>query len=111
VFWYSIFAVLIYVGFHYAVATLLSTILGVLFNFKKVGVLVFKNGKGKLIVKFIAVYAVMYCLNIMLLKIFSLWDVNIYVAGLALLFPIAVTAFLLNKHVVFNEKAVDLSIR
>lgn len=110
-FGYSVFAVLIYSGFHYTVANLLSTILGVLFNFKTIGMLVFKNTRGYLILRFVAVYAVIYCLNIAFLKILSMMNVNMYVAGLVILFPMACTAFVLNKHFVFHEKTVDVSIR
>ena len=110
-FGYAIFAAFIFIGFHYTIATLLSTVLGVLFNFKTLGIMVFKNTKGHLITKFIAVYAVIYCLNIAFLKILSSWNFNLYIAGLVLLFPMAVTAYLLNKHFVFHEKAIDFSIR
>jgi putative flippase GtrA len=110
-FGYSIFAVLIYFGFHYTIATLLSTVLGVLFNFRTIGTLVFKNSRGHLIVKFIAVYAIIYCLNIAFLKILNMWSFNMYIAGLVLLFPMAVTAYFLNKHFVFRERTIGYSIR
>ena len=43
VFGYSIFALFLFLGMHYAVATLFATILGILFNFKTTGVIVFNN--------------------------------------------------------------------
>jgi putative flippase GtrA len=110
-FGYTIFAFFLFLGFHYSIATLLSTVLGVLFNFKTIGILVFKNTKGNLIVKFVAVYSFIYFLNIVLLKILSSWSLNMYVAGLVLLFPMAITAYLLNKHFVFQERSLDFSTR
>lgn len=110
-FGYSIFAVLIFLGLHYTVAALLSTILGVLFNFKTIGSMVFKNSKSRLIIRFIAVYAVIYCLNVVFLKMLSLWNVNMYLAGLALLFPMAFVAFLMNKYFVFHEKAFNFTVQ
>ena len=55
-FGYGIFALLLFIGLHYAVASILATICGVLFNFKTTGTLVFNNNDNRLIFKFISVY-------------------------------------------------------
>lgn len=110
-FGYTIFAVFIFLGFHYIIATLISTVLGILFNFKTIGTLVFRNSKGHLIVRFIVVYAFIYCLNIAFLKILSLLSFNMYIAGLVLLLPMAVTAYVLNDHFVYRERALGYSVR
>ena len=52
-FGYLVFALLLFLGLHYTLAVILSTIAGVLFNFKTTGTLVFKNHNNKLIFKFV----------------------------------------------------------
>lgn len=102
-FGYSLYALLLYLQFHYAVASLMATIAGVLFNFKTTGVIVFKNNNNKLLFKFIAVYTVTYLLNIGFLKIFSSFNTNMYFAGAILILPMALIAFILQKKFVFGK--------
>jgi len=104
-FGYSIFATFIFIGFHYTIATLMATVIGILFNFKTTGTIVFKINKNSLIIKFVAVYSVIYVLNISCLKILSLYNVDIYIAGLLLIIPMAIITFLLHRHFVFNAKS------
>ena len=103
VFGYSLFALLIYLHLHYALASLLATILGVLFNFKTIGRIVFKSCNNALIKKFFGVYAFTYLLNIGGLRVFSLYHVNMYVAGLMLLVLITPVSFILNRNFVFKN--------
>lgn len=102
-FGYSIYAILIYLHLHYSLAALMATILGVLFNFKTTGRLVFKSKNNRLLFKFIGVYAIIYVINIASLKVFNFYRVDMYLAGAVLLLPIAVIAFILNKNFVFKE--------
>ncbi len=102
-FGYGIFALLIYLKFHYTIAVLISTVLGVLFNFKTIGKLVFKNNDNKLILRFIIVYFITYWINVFLIFIFKkIFYQNLYFAGFLSLIPVAVITFLLNKHFVFD---------
>jgi len=101
-FGYGIFALLIFLKFHYAVATLLATILGVLFNFKTTGRLVFESKDNRLIFKFIGVYAIIYAINTVSLGVFDFLKVNMYLAGAVLVLPMAMVAFVLNKSLVFK---------
>jgi putative flippase GtrA len=102
---YSLFALFIYFGLHYSMAVMFSTVLGVLFNFKSIGSLVFHSRNNQKIYKFIGVYVVIYLLNIVGLWIFSLFGVkNMYIAGLLLLPPLAIFSFLLNRKFVFFER-------
>ena len=103
VFGYSLFAVLIYLQLHYVLASLLATIAGVLFNFKTIGRVVFKSSDNTLIKRFFGVYAFAYFLNIGGLRLFSLYHVNMYVAGLMLLVLITPVSFLLNRNFVFKN--------
>lgn len=103
-FGYGIFALLIFLNLHYAMAVLLSTILGVLFNFKTTGNLVFENSNNRLIFKFVAVYAIIYFINVASLKVFKLYKIDMYTAGALLLLPMALVAFALNKKLVFRNQ-------
>lgn len=102
-FGYSCFALFIFIGIHYSLAVLFSTICGVLFNFKATGIIVFKNKSNKLIFRFVAVYGVVYIINVLFLKALISNNVNAYLAGGLLLFPIAVITFFLQKKLVFTE--------
>jgi putative flippase GtrA len=101
-FGYSLYALLLYFHLHYALASLLATIGGVLFNFKSTGVIVFKNHNNRLLFKFIGVYCVTYLINVGCLKIFASFNVNLYIAGAILILPVALIAFVLQKKFVFG---------
>ena len=65
-FGYFVFAIFIWCGLHYSVATFLSTVIGIVFNFFTTGRLVFKNSNNRLIFKFFAVYGITWLINVFL---------------------------------------------
>jgi putative flippase GtrA len=102
---YGLFALFIYLGLHYSLAVLFSTILGVLFNFKSIGRLVFNTSDNERIYHFIGVYMLLYLLNVSgLWGLSSIGIENMYVAGAILLVPLAIISFVLNKNFVFNQE-------
>lgn len=101
-FGYLVFAFLLFINLHYSLAVVLSTVMGILFNFKTTGKIVFYNNDNRLIVKFFMVYAVVCTLNIIFIKIFKNYAVSEYVAGFVLLVPMALIAYALNKTFVFK---------
>jgi len=101
---YGMFALFVYVGFHYAIASLLSTVLGVLFNFHSIGKLVFGRHDNRLIFRFVGVYIVIYLLNILLLYLLQQIGIDVYMAGFVALIPMAIISFVLNKYYVFGVK-------
>ena len=102
-FGYGLFAVLIFIGLPYVLATLLAHILGVLFNFKTYGVLVFKSKDNSRIFRFVGVYVLTYIINISLMFLFrKLWGLNDYEIGAILAIPMGLLGFVLNKRFVFN---------
>lgn len=103
-FGYSLFALFIYLDLYYPLAVLFSTILGVLFNFKTIGKLVFGSSDNGLIFRFILVYVITYLLNIYFLWLFKKFGFeNMYITGFVLLIPLAAVSFLLNKFFVFRR--------
>ena len=107
-FGYGVWALLMYIGLHYAIATVLSTILAILFNFKTTGVLVFQNKNNKLFWKFMQIYILTMCLSILGLKCAKIAGINLYLAGLFLTGIMAIISFLMQRYYVFkgnsNEK-------
>jgi len=101
-FGYACFAVFLYFGLHYTLALLLATILGVAFNFKSTGALVFGSHDNRLIFRFVASYAVVYAVNALGIKLMTQIGWPPYVGGAVMILPMAVLAFILNKRFVFN---------
>lgn len=104
IFGYSIFSLLVFLGLHYTLAIFLATCLGVLFNFKTIGSIVFKNSNHRLIFRFFGVYAIQYVVNVSLIKCLLLLSLNVYVAGAFSTLFCAIISYLLNKHFVFEAK-------
>lgn len=100
---YAMYAFFIFVGLHYAMAVLLATGLGVLFNFKTTGKIVFNNNDNKLFFKFVLGYVFLYFLNIALIRWLQLLSGDLYLVGLIAVVPLAMMAFLLNKYFVFGK--------
>jgi putative flippase GtrA len=103
-FGYLVFSVFILLQIHYAIASLLATIIGVLFNFFTTGKIVFRNNDPKLLIKFFGVYGIIYLINLLFLKIFDTYHVNMLIAGAILVFPVAILSYFLNKALVFRVK-------
>lgn len=107
-FGYGLFALLTYLGVPYPLALFFSTIMGILFNFKTIGVIVFKNHNNILIFKFLGVYGITYLCNLGGLALFKYFEISLYWGGAILLIPTALLAFMLNKIFVFNNSAKNV---
>jgi putative flippase GtrA len=103
-FGYSCYALFVYLGMPYPVALLLATCLGVLFNFKTTGKLVFASENNDYFLMFVMVYGVVYLFNMALIKFMELFTSNLYLAGFVAAIPAAMMAFVLNKYMVFRER-------
>ncbi len=100
---YLLYVFFVWVGCNYIFAPLFSTILGVLFNFKTIGVIVFKSHNNRLLGKFFGVYGMVYVCNVLGLKCLDKVGVtNMYIAGAILVLPLALLGFCLNKKWVFK---------
>jgi putative flippase GtrA len=104
VFGYSLFALFIYSGLHYALASFIGTVLGVLFNFFTTGRIVFKNLDKRRLPWFFGVYGITYVLGIMGLGLLDAWGIDMYRAGLVMIPPSAVVSYILNRQFVFGGK-------
>ena len=100
-FGYSVFALLVWLGAPYQLATAISTLAGIAFNFQTTGRLVFSGAPWPRLIRFAAVYALIYLLNISGIALLLRLDVNVYVAYALLIPPLAVLTYLLHKKFVF----------
>ena len=104
---YALFAFFVFLGFGDILAPLFANFLGVLFNFKSYGYLVFKNKDNRLIFKFFAVYAIVYISNVLGLVLFAKAGLeNRYLSGLILVIPLALLAYYLNSTYVFKQRGI-----
>ncbi len=104
VFSYLIYAFFIFIGLGYACSLLFATIAGILFNFKTIGILVFKNNQSKLIFKFILNYVILYLFSLILFKLlFGLITSNLYIIHIIIVIITTPVNFIFNKKFVFNQ--------
>jgi len=103
-FGYSVYALFLFIGLHYTIATFLATVIGVLFNFKTYGILVFKNRSNRLLLRFLVVYGVLYLCSVGFIFGMRKVGVSPYISGAVWLVPNGLLGFLLNgKFVYANE--------
>ena len=122
-FGYLMYVIFISTPLKKEIALFFAYIVGVLWNFKTTGVLVFKNNNNKLIFKFIFAYVLTYFINLFglnfvnsvgwgknlanstinLLKIQTNLDLVKYFDQIILVLPIAMISFILFKTFVFKE--------
>ena len=102
-FGYSMFVLLIYIGLHYSLAILLATIAGIFFNFKTLGRFVFRQSDWRLIWRFIAIYGLLYLLNICCVFVLLKYIQNVYVANALTIIFIAGLGFMLNRSFVYAK--------
>jgi putative flippase GtrA len=101
---YGIYVFLIFIGFGYAIATTVSFVIGLIFNFKTQGIFVFNTKSNKPFYLYLISWLGIYFLNLALLGWLIKIGINSYLAGALLVPPIAVLSFVVLKFVVFREK-------
>ena len=101
-FGYSIFAFFLWIGVHFTLSALISTIAGILFNFTTFGRIVFKNNSYSNLPKFVFIYALNYFLGVGVLYYCDQLDYNLYFVQAILLMPTAVLRYLLMKYFVYK---------
>ena len=100
---YGLFALFVWVGLPYPVAIGLATVLGVAFNFQSTGRLVFGGAPRSLLLRFVAVYIVVYVLNVSAVGGLLRLGLGIYLANALVILPMALVAFVLQRKFVFAK--------
>ena len=110
---YGIYALMLWLGLHYSLATLIATILSILFNFKTYGTLVFRNPDNRLIFRFVAVYGIPWPLTVVALGALKSLGLSAYLAGAIMMLPMSLLTFYLNRRLVFSRAAYrkDLPVK
>lgn len=101
-FYYSLYALLIYLGFSYIVSVILATLVAMFFSFKTFGKYVFYNEKRNLLLKFLLLTLLNTALNILIIYLLSHLNYTHYTAGAIATVLVAINSFLLNKFFVFK---------
>lgn len=104
VFGYAIFSLFIFLKIHYVMATLFSTIAGVIFNFFTTGFIVFQNKKIKLFIKFFLAYLALYLINISIIYALKSHNINTYLSGAVSIGSLSFISFIVSKYYVFKER-------
>ena len=106
-FGYGVFAFFLSLRLHYSLAALLGTLLGILFNFKTYGTLVFRNSDNRHLFKFLGVYGTTYLLTVSSIAVLKSFPMSAFAAGAILAVPMALISFLLNRRFVFKRISQD----
>lgn len=100
---YGVFALLLRIGVHYALATLLGGVAGMLVGFNSTGRFVFKRtGNGRFL-RFLLVFLAMFALNILIQRLLHP-AVNRYLAGAAATVACFLVSYTLNRSFVFGAR-------
>ena len=103
-FGYGVFALFILLNLHYSIAALLSTVCGILFNFRTTGRLVFGSRDNSLLLRFFGVYGVTYVLGVLCLRVSTAYQWNVLMVAALLMPPMAVLSYTLNRVFVFDVR-------
>jgi putative flippase GtrA len=99
---YAIFCAALGATGHAASAAAASTALGVVFNFRSIGWLVFGSSDLRLVGRFTLLYVLLFSLNVGALQIAQGLGVAPALAQAVLIAPLAGLSFLLNRSFVFD---------
>lgn len=102
---YGLFAGLVLLDLPPEAALLVATVLGVFFNFATTSHFVFGNRDRRRLLRFVALYGVVYLLNAAALRGLTLLTVPALLAQLLLLPLAAVITFVALRSFVFKEKS------
>jgi putative flippase GtrA len=103
-FGYSLYALLIFLGLRYDLAILIATVLGVLFNFKTTGALVFNNRQNNLILRYFGTYSIIYLLNVLLVWLMLKSNINSYLAQAFVMPVLVVLSYAMQRDFVFRVR-------
>ncbi|MFZ1806600.1 MAG: GtrA family protein [Cyclobacteriaceae bacterium] len=107
-FGYIMFALFIFLTGNDVATIILANIVGILFNFKTYGNIVFNSTDNHKIYKFIAVYSVLMVAQILALKGLSLSGItNRYISGAILTPPMALLSFFMLRLFVFKVEVQE----
>lgn len=99
---YGIYALFIFVGLNYLLASALSFVISIIVSFKMHGKFVFSDRPNRSFYVYAFSWLVIYFVNACSLVLLVSHGMSSYVAGIVLIPPISVFAFLIMKYVAFK---------
>lgn len=103
-FGYFIYALFVTIGSSHNIALTIQYILGVFWNFKTTGTIVFKNRDNTRIVRFFLSYVITYSINLACLNVLVRLGAGKYLSQAIMVLPMAVLSFLIFNAFVFKNK-------
>jgi putative flippase GtrA len=100
---YSLYALGLYLGLPFYLASLVALILGIFFSFFTQGRFVFDVPLQGRFPRFVAIWMLIYVVNILVIRFIAIFDVNYYLAGMLALVPTTLLSFFLQRYLVFQE--------
>ena len=100
---YCVFALLVWLGFHFSVANLMGLIFGVFVGYLGNAKLVFDNLTKIGLIKYLFLWVFLYVLHTGIIAVFVYNGVNVYLSGIFALFLIVPVSYLLQKNYVFTH--------
>lgn len=98
---YSLYALFLWAGLHFAPANLLAFVISLLFSFWTQGRWVFQRHSWRRLWRFVLAWCVIYLFNIGLIALFVRAGLNAYVAGALALVPVTLLSYAVQKLIVF----------
>jgi len=103
-FGYTMYAIFVTIQPSQFAALLMQYILGVFWNFKTTGALVFRNKDNSLIFKFFCAYIFTFAVNFVCLKALGAMGFGKYISQALLVLPVAILSFAIFKYFVFKKE-------
>lgn len=101
-FGFAVYGLTAWAGWPTWVCLLVGNLAGTAFNFLTLGGYVFRDLRRQRLPRFIAVYALVYLLNLGLLTVFQAWGVHRLTGQFVLLVPMAAMSYVLMNKLVFR---------
>jgi len=101
---YGVYAFLVYLGIDYYISNLCSLVAGILFSFQTQAALVFRNSTRGLFGRYVAVWAILYMSNSVMIGLLIKMGTNAYIGGALAIVPTAALSYVLQKAFVFSKE-------
>ncbi len=99
---YGIYALALFFGIRFEMASLISIVFGILFSFITQGIVVFKGISIKFFIRYLVMWCGLYFFNIWLIKILTNISLDVYMAGAAATVPVVILAYFGMKYFCFS---------
>ena len=101
---YAVYAGLVFAGLNYALSNLGALLLSILFSFRTQSTFVFGRGGRRVFLRYLLVWAVIYCMNVAIIAGLLKLGMSSYGAGALAIVPVTVISYFLQKLLVFSDK-------